>query len=332
MKMKNQTAKLKNKELIKIACQVLDIEAEAVAEQKKHLDKNFLEAIAFISACQGRIVFVGVGKSGLIARKIAATFSSTGTPALYLHPGEGIHGDIGMITAEDLVVTLSYSGETEEIKKILPAIKRMSIKMIAITANLRSQLAQKSDIVINVQIKREACPYNLAPTASTTAMLAMGDALAVALLKEKGFKAEDFARLHPGGILGKILLLTVQEIMHKGKDNPVVSEDKTVREAILEMTRTRLGATNVVNKQGKLVGFFTDGDLRRKLANEENILEKKINQVMSRKPCTISFQKLAIEALKMMQERKFDNIPVVDNQNRPIGIIDERDLLAEGLK
>lgn len=318
--------------IIKVAKEVLTIEAQAIVEQKKHLDKNFAKAAELITNCQGRIIFIGVGKSGLIARKIAATFSSTGTPAFYLHPGEGIHGDIGIIMPGDLTLALSYSGETEEIKKILPAIKRMNIKMIALTANPHSRLAQKSDVVINVRINKEACPYNLVPTASTTAMLAMGDALAIAILKKKGFRAEDFARLHPGGTLGKILLLTVQEIMHKGKDNPKILEDKTVREALLEMTRTRLGATNVIDQQGRLAGFFTDGDLRRKLATDNYILNRKIYEVMNAKPFTVSAQTLAIEALKLMQEHGFDNIPVVDNRNRPLGIIDERDLLAEGLR
>ena len=274
---------------------------------------------------------MGMGKSGLIGKKITATLSSTGTPAFFLHPAEGILGDVGMMTEGDLVLALSHSGETEEIEKLLPVIRKMNLKLIAITGRPKSKLAKESDLVINVKVEKEACPYNLVPTASTTAMLAMGDALAISLLKRKKFKKEDFARLHPGGVLGKRLLLKVRDIMRKGKDNPVIRQEKTVKEALLVMTETRLGATSIVDSFGKLVGFFTDGDLRRKLQKDEKILNKKIHTVMTRNPKTITHDRLAIEAARMMQEKKFDNIPVVDGKGYPIGIVDERDLLSQGI-
>jgi len=316
---------------IEEAKKVLKIEARAIKNLISTIDRNFEKAVEIAASCKGRIVVMGMGKSGLVGKKIAATLASTGTPAFFLHPAEGILGDVGMMTEGDLVLALSHSGETEEIEKLLPVIRRMNLKLIAITGKPKSKLAKKSDLVINVKVEKEACPYNLVPTASTTAMLAMGDALAISLLKRKKFKKEDFARLHPGGILGKRLLLKVKDIMRKGKDNPVIHQEKTVREALLVMTKTRLGATSVVDGSGKLVGFFTDGDLRRRLQKDEKILNKKIHTVMTKNPKTITHDILAIEAAKMMQEKKFDNIPVIDGKNYPIGIVDERDLLSEGI-
>lgn len=316
---------------IEEAKKVLKIEARTIKNLISTIDRNFEKAVEIAASCKGRIVVMGMGKSGLIGKKIAATLASTGTPAFFLHPAEGILGDVGMMTEGDLVLALSHSGETEEIEKLLPVIRRMNLKLIAITGKPKSKLAKKSDLIINVKVKEEACPYNLVPTASTTAMLAMGDALAISLLKRKKFKKEDFARLHPGGILGKRLLLKVKDIMRKGKDNPVIHQEKTVREALLVMTKTRLGATSVVDGSGKLVGFFTDGDLRRRLQKDEKILNKKIHTVMTKNPKTITHDILAIEAAKMMQEKKFDNIPVIDGKNYPIGIVDERDLLSEGI-
>ncbi len=316
---------------IEEAKKVLKIEARAIKNLISTIDRNFEKAVEIAASCKGRIVVMGMGKSGLVGKKIAATLASTGTPAFFLHPAEGILGDVGMMTEGDLVLALSHSGETEEIEKLLPVIRRMNLKLIAITGKPKSKLAKKSDLVINVKVEKEACPYNLVPTASTTAMLAMGDALAISLLKRKKFKKEDFARLHPGGILGKRLLLKVKDIMRKGKDNPVIHQEKTVREALLVMTKTRLGATSVVDGSGKLVGFFTDGDLRRRLQKDEKILNKKIHTVMTKNPKTITHDILAIEAAKMMQEKKFDNIPVIDGKNYPIGIVDERDLLSQGI-
>lgn len=316
---------------IEEAKKVLKIEARAIKNLISTIDRNFEKAVEIAASCKGRIVVMGMGKSGLVGKKIAATLASTGTPAFFLHPAEGILGDVGMMTEGDLVLALSHSGETEEIEKLLPVIRRMNLKLIAITGKPKSKLAKKSDLVINVKVEKEACPYNLVPTASTTAMLAMGDALAISLLKRKKFKKEDFARLHPGGILGKRLLLKVKDIMRKGKDNPVIHQEKTVREALLVMTKTRLGATSVIDGSGKLVGFFTDGDLRRRLQKDEKILNKKIHTVMTKNPKTITHDILAIEAAKVMQEKKFDNIPVIDGKNYPIGIVDERDLLSQGI-
>jgi len=310
---------------------VLKVEANAIKNLISTINHNFEKAVEMITFCKGRIVVMGMGKSGLIGKKIAATLASTGTPAFFLHPAEGILGDVGMMAEGDLVLALSYSGETEEIEKLMPVIRKMNLKLIAITGRPKSRLAKESDLVINVKVKEEACPYNIVPTASTTAMLAIGDALAISLLKRKKFKKEDFARLHPGGILGKRLLLKVKDIMRRGKDNPVIHQKKTVREALLVMTKTRLGATSVVDGSGRLVGFFTDGDLRRRLQKDEKILNKKIHTVMTKNPKTITQDKLAIEAAKLMQEKKFDNIPVVDGKGYPIGIVDERDLLSEGI-
>jgi arabinose-5-phosphate isomerase len=310
---------------------VLEVEAKAIKNLISTIDHNFEKAVEMVTSCKGRIVVMGMGKSGLIGKKIAATLASTGTPAFFLHPAEGILGDVGMMTEGDLVLALSYSGETEEIEKLLPVIRKMNLKLIAITGRAKSKLAKKSDLVINVKVKEEACPYNIVPTASTTAMLAMGDALAISLLKRKKFKKEDFARLHPGGTLGKRLLLKVEDIMRKGEDNPIIHQEKTVREALLVMTKTRLGATSVIDDSGKLVGFFSDGDLRRRLQKDERIMNKKIHAVMTKNPKTVTQDKLAIDAAKMMQEKKFDNIPVVDRKGYPIGIVDERDLLSEGI-
>lgn len=316
---------------IEEAKKVLKIEARTIKNLISTIDHNFEKAVEMVASCKGRIVVMGMGKSGLIGKKIAATLASTGTPAFFLHPAEGILGDVGMMTEGDLVLALSHSGETEEIEKLLPVIRKMNLKLIAITGRPKSKLAKESDLVISVKVEEEACPYNIVPTASTTAMLAMGDALAISLLKRKKFKKEDFARLHPGGTIGKRLLLKVRDIMRKGKDNPVIHQEKTVKEALLVMTKTRLGATSVVDSSGKLVGFFTDGDLRRRLQKEEKILNKKIHTVMTKNPKTITHDRLAIEAAKMMQEKKFDNIPVVDGKGYPIGIVDERDLLSEGI-
>lgn len=316
---------------IEEARKVLKIEARTIKNLIPAIGRNFEKAVEMVASCKGRVVVMGMGKSGLIGKKIAATLASTGTPAFFLHPAEGILGDVGMMTKGDLVLALSHSGETAEIEKLLPLIRKMNLKLIAITGRPESKLAKKSDLVIKVKVAEEACPYNLVPTASTTAMLAMGDALAISLLKRKKFKKEDFARLHPGGILGKRLLLKVEDIMRKGKDNPVIRQGKTVREALLVMTKTRLGATSVVDGSGKLVGFFTDGDLRRRLQKDEKILDKKIHTIMTKNPKTITRDRLAIEAAKMMQDKKFDNIPVVDGKGYPVGIVDERDLLSQGI-
>jgi len=317
--------------LLARARDVLRLEAASVSAQAKSLDGEFLKAVRLFCRCSGRVVVVGVGKSGLIGRKISATLASTGTPTTFVHPSEGLHGDLGMITPRDMVLALSYSGETEEVKSLLPSIRAMKVPLIAMTSRGQSRLAKAADIWLNVRVTREACPYNLTPTTSTTAMLALGDALAMAIMQAKGFKAEDFARLHPGGVLGKRLLWTVKDLMHTGKDNPTVREDKTVREALDVMTRSRLGATSVVNAKGKLVGYFTDGDFRRLAPRDRDILVRAVKTVMTRRPHVIRPDIAAGEAAEELRRWHCDNMPVVDVQGRPIGVLDERDLLSEGL-
>ncbi len=317
--------------ILQQAKQVLEIEYKAIKEMIPRLDQNFEQAVEIISACRGRVVVTGIGKSGLVGRKISATLASTGTPSFYLHPTEGAHGDMGMVMKGDVILAISYSGENEELLKLLPAIKGMGLPLITLTGMFHSNMAKASDVVLNTKVNKEACPYNLAPTASTTVTMALGDALAITLLLKKGFQKKDFAALHPGGTLGRKLLLRVGDIMRSGKNNPVISKHKTVKEALLVMTALRLGAVNIVDHQGKLTGFFTDGDLRRHLQKGENILFERISTVMTKKPFTITPDRMATEAARIMQERNFDNIPVVDEKNRPVGIIDERDLLAKGL-
>lgn len=317
--------------LLRRAREVLRLEAEAVAAQAARVGQEFLKAVRLLGRCRGRVVVIGVGKSGLIGRKISATLASTGTPATFVHPSEGMHGDLGMITPSDVVLALSFSGETEELKRLLPSIRSMKIPLIAMTGRGHSRLAKAATVLLSIKISREACPYNLTPTTSTTAMLALGDALALVVMESKGFKAEDFARLHPGGTLGKRLLWTVSDVMRRGRENPVVREEQSVRDALTEMTRTRMGATSVVGRHGKLVGYFTDGDFRRLAPKDSAILKRSVREVMTKRPHTASADQRLGEAAEILQKRGFDNIPVVDAKGRPIGLLDERDLLAEGL-
>ena len=317
--------------LLKRARNVIHLEAQTVAAQAACLDKQFLRAVDLVLRCNGRVIVLGVGKSGLIGRKITATLASTGTPATLVHPSEGMHGDLGMITARDVVLALSFSGETEKLKQLLPSIRDIRVPMIAMTGRPHSRLARAATVSICVRVKREACPYNLTPTTSTTAMLALGDALAISIMESRGFKAEDFARLHPGGILGKRLLWRVGDIMHRGRENPVVREDQTVRAALAVMTRTRMGAASVVNLQGKLVGYFTDGDFRRLAPSDPAILSRPMKKVMTPKPHVLTADVRMGEAAECLRRYRCDNIPVVDARQRPIGLLDERDLLAEGL-
>lgn len=317
--------------IIEQAKRVLEIEAEAIRNLLPRIGKDFEKAIEILFSCRGRVIVTGMGKSGLVARKIAATFTSTGTPAFYLHPAEGLHGDLGMLMREDCVLAISYSGETAEMSAIIPVIKKMGLKLITLTGNKNSRLAKFSDVVLDVHVNREACPYNIVPTASTTVCLAVGDSLAICLLSKKKLRKEDFARLHPGGTIGKKLLWRVKDIMRRDKDNSVILENKTVKEALFVMTAGRLGAVSIVNKKGKLVGYFTDGDLRRNLQKGENILKRKISLLMTKNPVTITPDRLAIEAGKLLKEKNCDNLPVVDKKGKVIGIIDERDLLAEGI-
>ena len=317
--------------MMRRAKEVLRIEAAAVSSLIKRVDANFEKAVKLMLACKGKVVVTGMGKPGFISAKISATLSSTGTPSLYLHPADAIHGDLGRVTKDDVVLAISNSGETEEIIRLLPTLKKIGAKLIAMVGNTESSLARYSDIVLNVAVKREACPLNLAPTASTTAMLAMGDALAIALLDQRGFKEEDFAFYHPGGTLGKRLILKVGDIMRKGKGNPVVKEDTKVKAVLLKITEARAGSASVVNKKGALVGIFTDGDLRRHLGVDALLPLRQVREVMTRNPITISKEMLAADAFRILRERKIDEIPVVDNKRRPIGLVDVQDLLKAGL-
>lgn len=318
--------------VIENAKRVLRIEAESIQSLIERIGEEFLQAIDILLFCEGRVVVTGMGKSGIIGKKIAATLASTGTPALFLNPAEGIHGDLGMITKGDVLIAISNSGETEELNKILPLIKRLDVKLISLTGGLNSTLAMISDVVLDVGVKEEACPLGLIPTASTTAALAMGDALAVALLEKRGFKEEDFAFYHPGGTLGKKLLLKVEDLMHKGKDIPVVYEDASMKDAILEISSKKLGMTSVLDNKGKLSGIITDGDLRRLLEKgETDIFRIKANDVMTRNPKTIKGNELAAKAVSIMEQHSITSLIVVNEDNKPEGIIHLHDLLKTGV-
>ncbi|MDR3048388.1 MAG: KpsF/GutQ family sugar-phosphate isomerase [Elusimicrobiota bacterium] len=314
-----------------LAKDILNIEANAVKNQIKHIDKNFDKAALLLKNCKGRVIVMGLGKSGLVGRKISATMSSIGIPSMFLHPSESLHGDLGMLMKGDIVIMLSYSGETEEIKKVLPILHRMKIPVIVMTGRVQSSVWSGVFSIINCAVVKEACPYNLAPTASTTAMLAMGDALALVVSKMKGFKKENLAVLHPLGAIGKTLTMHVADIMRKGKNNPIVKESALVKEALFVMTQTGVGATSVVNQYGRLTGFFTDGDLRRRLQSDDLFLTKSILQVMTKSPRTVSSDMMAVEAALILKKHKIDNIPVVDKNNKPVGILEQGDLLAEGI-
>ena len=315
----------------RIAKRVLRIERDALSKLINKIDASFEQAVNAMYRIKGRVIVTGMGKPGFIAQKISATLSSTGTPSLYLHPAEALHGDLGRVTKDDLILALSNSGETEEIIKFLPMIKKIGAKMVAMTGNTKSTLAKFSDYIIDVSVKREACPLGLAPTTSTTAMLAMGDALAVALLDKKGFKEKDFAFYHPGGILGKRLLLTVGDIMRKGPDNPVVNENTTVSRVLLAITRARAGSASVVDRKGRLAGIFTDGDLRRHIEAGPDLVHRKVKDVMTKNPTVIKKERLAAEAFDILRSKKIDEIPVVDDKKRPVGLVDVQDLLKAGL-
>ena len=317
------------------AKRVLRIEADAVARLIDRVDENFDKAVDLIMGCRGRVVVTGMGKSGHIGNKIAATLASTGTPALFLHPAEGIHGDLGMVTKGDIVIALSNSGETEELSRMLPSLKRIGIRIIALTGNPDSTLAKSSDVVIDVGVKEEACPLGLAPTASTTATLAMGDALAVVLLDRRGFKEEDFACYHPGGALGKRLLLRVQDIMHTGDAIPKVAEEALVKDAIYEISSKKMGVTAVLDTAGRLVGVISDGDLRRWMERTEktgeNLLAKKAREIMTRDPKVIGKEALAAEAVAIMETSSITCLLILDPGKRPEGVIHLHDLLKAGV-
>jgi arabinose-5-phosphate isomerase len=310
---------------------VLSAESRAIADLVERLDGNFEKACRLILTCQGRVVVVGIGKSGHVAGKIASTLASTGTPAFFVHPGEASHGDLGMITPSDLVIAASNSGETPEILTILPIIKRMGVKLVALCGNTDSTLARQSDACLDVGVHKEACPLNLAPTTSTTATLAMGDALAIAILEARGFTAEDFARAHPGGVLGRRLLLYVRDIMHRGADIPLVRENDLVRDALLEMSGKHLGMTGVVDADGRLVGLFTDGDLRRALNKPVDLNDCPVRDVMTRDPITVGVDMLAAEVITLMRTESINGIFVVSDDRRVEGALNMHDLLRAGV-
>ncbi len=322
-----------NKNTIEIAKRTLKIEADAIRTLIKRISADFSTAVDLIYKCKGKVVITGIGKSGLIGQKIASTLTGTGTPAFFLHPAEGIHGELGILSKNDIIIAISNSGETEEILKILPSIKRLGIKLIAMTGGLNSNLAKAADVVLNTSVKEEACPLNLAPTASTTATLAMGDALAVALLELRGFREEDFALIHPGGTLGKKLLLRVSDLMHTGSEIPLVRAETAMKEVLLEMTSKRFGITGVVNDKGELIGVITDGDLRRALEKYPDIMKKSGSDIMTTNPKRVEKTALAAKALRIMEEYSITCLFVYENNkdNIPIGIIHLHDLLRAGV-
>jgi arabinose-5-phosphate isomerase len=308
-----------------LARKVLQTEAAAVLALVDRIDARFERAVELVRQCRGRVIVTGMGKSGIICRKIAATFSSTGTPAFFLHPAEAVHGDLGVIQADDVVIALSYSGETEELTRVLETIKRIGSTLIAITGEVASTLGQAADVALDCRVSEEACPMNLVPTASTTAALAMGDALAMAVLVEKGFQPEDFANLHPGGKLGK-RLMRVSQLMHQGDALPVVKLHTTMKDVIYEMSRKGLGMTSVIDAGGRLAGIITDGDLRRKMGGSTDILSLTAQDVMTANPVTISPSTLAVEALAALEQRKITSIVVIDAEHRVEGVVHLHDL------
>ncbi len=320
--------KLNVKEILKTARHVLEVEHKALELSRKSLDDGFLKAVKACAETKGRVIVLGIGKSGLIGRKISATLASTGTPSFFVHPVEALHGDLGMIMSGDVILAISYSGQTEEINKILPSLAKRKLTIISMTGHEHSKLALMSDIHIKIYIDREACPYNLAPTASTTATLAVGDALAVCLMQLKHFEKTDFALFHPGGSLGKLLTQYVKDLMRKGKDNPTIGEKATVKDALLTMTKNHsAGAVSIIDKKGQLLGYFTDGDLRRELQKGESMIHKNITEVMTRNPYHILDTAPAIEAAKLIHATHVDNIPVLDKTGKVVGIVDEKDLI-----
>ena len=314
---------------LSIARNVFDIEIAALKAVRRQLDAEFEKAVQAICETlrnRGKVIIVGIGKSGNVGRKISATFTSTGTTSVVLNSVDALHGDLGIVNDGDLIITLSYSGESEELLNLLPALKRFSVKIIALTGAPKSSLARHSDVVLNARVPREACPFNLAPTASTTAMLVLGDALAMGVLAARGFKQQDYAKFHPSGAIGRAMLSRVCDIMRKDGRNAVADEDLLVREALLVMTRAKSGSLSIVNSRGKLVGVFTDGDIRRHMAQDPDLLLRSLKKVMTRNPIRISEQALAAEALKVFNERNIDDLIVVNARNEPVGLVDSQDL------
>jgi arabinose-5-phosphate isomerase len=311
------------------AREVFDIEIAALRAVRRQLDAGFDTAVAIVVEAlrqRGKIVVVGIGKSGNVGQKIAATLTSTGSTSVFLHSVDALHGDLGIVSDGDVILALSYSGESEELLNLIPALKRFSVKIISITGAVKSSLARYSDVVLNVKVPKEACPFNLAPTASTTAMLALGDALAMTVLQARGFKQKDYARHHPSGAIGRALLMKVGEIMRTGSRNSVAPEDLTVKEALLLMCRAKSGSVSIIDRRGKLTGVFTDGDLRRQMTADEAILAKPLRCVMTANPICIRDEALAAEALKIFNQRNIDDLIVVNARHEPVGLIDLQDL------
>ena len=320
--------------MLEHAQEVLRMEAEAILELVPRIDENFAAAVNLILECQGRTVITGMGKSGLIGRKMAATLASTGTPSFYLHPAEGIHGDLGMVTASDVVIALSNSGETGEVLNILPSLRRIGAKIIAMVGNANSTLGKNADVILDVGVSKEACPLGLAPTSSTTAALSYVDALALALLKKHNFTASQFAIFHPGGSLGRKLLLTVGNIMHKGDENPTVLADTTVQDALFVITDKGLGAVSVVDADGVMQGVLTDGDIRRGLSKGVDFLQRPVRELMTANPKTITEDKIAAQALHLMESNKpkpITVLPVLDKERKVIGLLHMTDLVRQGV-
>ncbi|HEV2523507.1 MAG TPA: KpsF/GutQ family sugar-phosphate isomerase [Gammaproteobacteria bacterium] len=319
--------------IIATGLSVLEIEAKAIAELRDKVNAEFVESCLALLNCEGRVVVMGIGKSGHIGRKIDATLSSTGSPAFFLHPAEASHGDLGMITSKDLVIALSYSGEAAEILTIVPSIKRLDVKIIALTGAPHSTLAKIADISLDIGVRQEACPLGLAPTASTTAMLAMGDAIALAVLEARGFTADDFAKSHPGGKLGRRLLLKIEEIMHTGTNIPRVQQESMLIDALMEMSAKRLGFTTIVNTEDhtRIVGIFTDGDLRRALSRGSDVHQTRIHEVMTKKFTAIPNHLLASEAIAIMEKLKTLVMPVINEQGQLVGAFNMHDLFKAGV-
>ena len=311
------------------AREVFDIELAALKAVRAQLDQTFDAGVEIIVGAlkqRGKIIIVGIGKSGNVGAKIAATFTSTGSTSVVLNSVDALHGDVGIVNDGDVILALSYSGESEELLNLLPALKRFPIKIVSFTGNLKSSLAKHSDVSLNVKVPKEACPFNLAPTSSTTAMLVLGDALAMAILQARGFKQKDFAKFHPSGAIGRALLLRVGDIMRTGNRNAVADEKISVKDALLVMTHAKSGSLSVVNACGKLVGVFTDGDFRRHMASGDNLLAEPLKKVMTPKPICIFENALAVEALKIFNERNIDDLIVVNSKNEPVGLVDSQDL------
>ncbi len=317
--------------IIETGKKVLRIESQAIEALIHRLDEKFEKAVETLDKCKGRVVVTGMGKSGLIGKKIASTLSSIGIPAFFLHPAEGVHGDLGMIVKGDLVVAISNSGETDEILRLLPPIKRFNATLIALTGNVKSTLAKRSDIVLDISVDEEACPLNLVPTASTTATLAMGDALAIALLDKKGFREEDFAIFHPGGSLGRKLLTRVDDLMHVEDQLPIVKESDSAKDTIVKISEKKLGSAIVVDESGAMKGVITDGDLRRALETHKNILEKSAGDIMGKSPKTIEKEALAAQALQLMEKHSITSLIILDETKKPVGLIHLHDILKAGI-